>query len=202
MEAKWNIARPIKESQTSESNTKNKEWRCFCKKHSIKDRRLFVFYEWSHIELLIYFSDQYFGILKNWSRFVQKNYCLLLTKITPSFYLLLMLYRVKKPYCVCDKHIAHFNCLCSSPCFSANHAQDFGIVNQCSWFWKSFIIVDCSGEFSFFQGIKIDIRNGIFISIQPTTTKFGKQVHLEELTHMRLTGQVLLMSSSQDHETN
>ena len=33
-------------------------------------------------------------------------------------------------------------------------------------------------------------------------TKFGKQVHLEELTHMRQEKQVLVTLSPQDHVTN
>ena len=39
------------------------------------------------------------------------------------------------------------------------------------------------GEFSFFQviHIKIDIKINISISIRPTTTKFGRQLHLQEL---------------------
>ena len=43
---------------------------------------------------------------------------------------------------------------------------------------------NCGGEFSFFPGIhvSIDIRIDISISIKPKTTKFGKQVDLEDLT--------------------
>ena len=33
------------------------------------------------------------------------------------------------------------------------------------------------------------------------TTKFGKQIHLQDLTQMRLIKQVLVTSSRQDHET-
>ena len=34
------------------------------------------------------------------------------------------------------------------------------------------------------------------------TTKFGKQLHLEELTQVRLIKQVLVISTGQDHVTN
>ena len=63
---------------------------------------------------------------------------------------------------------------------------------------------DQGGELSFFQGIhvRIDIRIYISISITPMTTKFGKQVHLQELIQMRLIKQVLVTSSRQDHVTN
>ena len=65
-------------------------------------------------------------------------------------------------------------------------------------------MTDGSGELGFFQGIhvKIDIRIDISISIRPMTTKFGKQVHLQDLTQMRLIKQVLLTSLHQDHVTN
>ena len=65
-------------------------------------------------------------------------------------------------------------------------------------------MADQGGEFSFFQDIhvRIDIRSDISISIRPITTKFGKQVHLQDLTQMRLIKQVLMMSLHQDHVTN
>ena len=49
-------------------------------------------------------------------------------------------------------------------------------------------MVDWGGEFSIFQGIHVrfDIRIDISISVRPMITKFGKQVHLQDLTHMRL----------------
>ena len=49
-------------------------------------------------------------------------------------------------------------------------------------------MADRGGEFSFLQGIhvRIAIRIDIFIFIRPMTTKFGKQVHLQDLTQMRL----------------
>ena len=65
-------------------------------------------------------------------------------------------------------------------------------------------MADQGGEFSFFQDIhvRIDIRSDISISIRPMTTKFGKQVHLQDLTQMRLIKQVLMTSLHQDHVTN
>ena len=44
------------------------------------------------------------------------------------------------------------------------------------------------GEFSFFQGthVKINITIDISISVRPMTTKFDKQVHLQDLTWMGL----------------
>ena len=58
-------------------------------------------------------------------------------------------------------------------------------------------------EFNFFQGIHVRIVRGIdiSISIRPIITKFGKQVHLQGLTHKRLTKQVLVMSLRQVHMT-
>ena len=49
-------------------------------------------------------------------------------------------------------------------------------------------MADGGGEFRFFQGIhvRIDIRIDISISIRPMTNKYDKQVHLQELTQMRL----------------
>ena len=46
-------------------------------------------------------------------------------------------------------------------------------------------MADRGVEFSLFQGIyaRIDIRIDISISIRPMITKFGKQVHLQDLTH-------------------
>ena len=42
---------------------------------------------------------------------------------------------------------------------------------------------DRGGEFRFFQGIhvRIDIRIDISISLRPMITRFGKQVHLQDL---------------------
>ena len=61
-------------------------------------------------------------------------------------------------------------------------------------------MADRRGEFSFFKDshVKIDLS----ISIKLMATKFDKQVHLQELIQIRLTKQVLVMSSSQDHLTN
>ena len=59
-------------------------------------------------------------------------------------------------------------------------------------------------EFRFLRDnhVRIDIKIDISISIRPMTTKFGKQLHLEELTKIRLIKQVLLMSSRQDYVAN
>ena len=54
-------------------------------------------------------------------------------------------------------------------------------------------MVSQGGGFSFFRGVhvRIDRKTDISISIRPTTTKFGKQIHLEKLTETRLMKQVL-----------
>ena len=54
-------------------------------------------------------------------------------------------------------------------------------------------MADRGGEFSFFH-VKIDIS----ISVKPITNKFGKQVHLEKLTQIRLVKHELMTSSRQD----
>ena len=61
-----------------------------------------------------------------------------------------------------------------------------------------------SGEFSFVQGIHVrfDITLNISISIKPMTTKFDKQVHLQELIQLRQIKQVLVTSSHQHSVTN
>ena len=59
-------------------------------------------------------------------------------------------------------------------------------------------MVDWIGEFSFFPSIHV--RIGIWIDISIMTTKFGKQVDLEELT--QLIKLVLVNSSREDHVTN
>ena len=59
-------------------------------------------------------------------------------------------------------------------------------------------MVDWIGEFSFFPSIHV--RIDIWIDISIMTTKFGKQVHLEELT--QLIKLVLVNSSREDHVTN
>ena len=65
-------------------------------------------------------------------------------------------------------------------------------------------MVDRGGEFCFFQDIHVrfDIRIDISISIRPMTTKFGRQVPLQDLTQMRLIKQVLVMPLRQDHVIN
>ena len=56
-------------------------------------------------------------------------------------------------------------------------------------------MMDGGCEFNFFHGlpVRVDIRIHISISIRPMTTKFGRQVHLEELSQMRLNKRVLVM---------
>ena len=94
--------------------------------------------------------------------------------------------------------ITFSNCLCSSspsfPWFSASRIRNLGIVKRYSWFWKSSNMTDRGGEFSFFWGInvRIDIRIDISISIRPMATTFSKQVHLDELTQIRLIKQMLV----------
>ena len=58
-------------------------------------------------------------------------------------------------------------------------------------------MTDRGGEFSFFQGIHVrfDIRIDISISVRIMTTKLGKEVHLQELTQVRLIKRVLVTSS-------
>ena len=58
-------------------------------------------------------------------------------------------------------------------------------------------------EFRFFQDVhvRIDIRIGISSFIRPLTTTFDKQVHLQDLTQLRLIKQVLVTSLRQDHVT-
>ena len=45
-------------------------------------------------------------------------------------------------------------------------------------------MADGVGELNFSQGIyvRINMKTDIFLSITSTTTKFGKQVHLQELS--------------------
>ena len=56
----------------------------------------------------------------------------------------------------------------------------------------------------FFQDIyvRIDIRVDISISKRLTTSKVGKQVHLQGLTQMRLIKQALVTPLNQDYVTN
>ena len=110
-------------------------------------------------------------------------------------------------HCVYVKRITVCNCLCSfssSSHFSANCVRDFGIVNCYFLFWKYLKMADRGGKFGFFQGIHVRnvIRIDISICMNTITTKFGKQVHLGELTQMRLIKQVLMTLSCEDHVTN
>ena len=50
--------------------------------------------------------------------------------------------------------------------------------------------------------IKIYIKIDVSISIRPTTSRFGKQVHLQDLTEMSLIRHVLVTSLRQDHVKN
>ena len=63
-------------------------------------------------------------------------------------------------------------------------------------------MVERGGEFSFFQDtlVRIDIRIDISISIRPMITIFGKQVHLQNSTQMRLIKQT--NQSETSHVTN
>ena len=79
------------------------------------------------------------------------------------------------------------------------------------WHSKSVFLIlknrnmaDWRGEFNFFQDIhvRIGIRIDISISKRPTITRFGKQVHLHDLTQMGLNKQVLVTSLRQDNVTN
>ena len=46
------------------------------------------------------------------------------------------------------------------------------------------------------------IRIDISLSIRPVITKFGKQVHLQDFTQLRLIKQVLVMLLRQQYMTN
>ena len=69
---------------------------------------------------------------------------------------------------------------------------------------KSGSMADRGGEFNIFQGIhaRFDVRNDLSKSIRPMITKFSKQVHLQDLTQMRIIKQVPVTSLRQDHVTN
>ena len=61
-------------------------------------------------------------------------------------------------------------------------------------------MADQGGKLSFFLGILVRIN--ISISIKSMITKFGIQVHLQDLTQMRLIKQVLITSLRQDQAIN
>ena len=65
-------------------------------------------------------------------------------------------------------------------------------------------MVDQGSAFSFFQSIhvRINIRIDMSISIRPMITKFGIQVHLQNLIQMRLIMQELVTSLHRNHLTN
>ena len=58
-------------------------------------------------------------------------------------------------------------------------------------------MADQGSNFSLFQDmhLRINVRIGISISIKPMITKYGKQVHLQELTQKRLIKQELVITS-------
>ena len=57
------------------------------------------------------------------------------------------------------------------------------------------------GELSFFHVVHLTIatRTDISISLRVMITKFGKQVHQQELSQVEIIKQVLMKSSRQDH---
>ena len=65
-------------------------------------------------------------------------------------------------------------------------------------------MADRGAEFSFLLGIYVrtGIRIGISMSIKPMITKLGKQVHLQELTQMKVIKWILVTSSRQVYLTN
>ena len=66
-------------------------------------------------------------------------------------------------------------------------------------------MADRSGiQFSIFQDIyvRFDIRIDMSMSIRPVITKFGKQVHLQDLTQMRIIKKILVTPLRQDHVKN
>ena len=65
-------------------------------------------------------------------------------------------------------------------------------------------MTDQGGAFILSRGAHVRIDKGIDISIfiWPATTKFGNQVHLEELIQMKLIKKVLVTPSRQDYGTS
>ena len=118
-------------------------------------------------------------------------------------------------YCVCVKHIRLFNCLCVffllplllffSPflLLRCSRVRNFGIANRHSSgfkkYGKSRLWVQLSPMYPYVRTV---IGYNIYISISPMTTEFGRQVHLQELTQIRLIKQVLMTSSRQNNVTN
>lgn len=79
-----------------------------------------------------------------------------------------------------------------------------GFRTSFSEYWKDYItdfvnlfnIADRGSEFSFSKMFILQIlRFDISISIRPGTTKFGQQLHLDELTHLTLIKQLSVVSS-------
>ena len=85
------------------------------------------------------------------------------------------------------------NCLWSSSCscFFCQSCPGLWNYNQYFWFWKSLNMV--------IDAVQVDLRINISISIRSMIPRFGRQVHLEELTQMRLIKEVLVTSSHHDH---
>ena len=65
-------------------------------------------------------------------------------------------------------------------------------------------MADRGCEFSFFQCIhaRIDIRTDISISIRPMITKFGEQLHLQDLTQVKVIKQELVTLLRQNYVTS
>ena len=66
-------------------------------------------------------------------------------------------------------------------------------------------MADRSGiQFSIFRGIyvRFDIRIDMSMSIRRVITKFGKHVHLQDLTQMRIIKKILVTPLRQDHVKN
>ena len=65
-------------------------------------------------------------------------------------------------------------------------------------------MADRGGEFSFFQVIHVrtDIRTDISISIRPMITKFGEQLHLKNLTQVKVIKQALVTLLRQNYVTS
>ena len=75
--------------------------------------------------------------------------------------------------------------------FSISRVRDFGIIISISDFENSSIW--------WIDAVQIDLRINISISIRSMIPRFDRQVHLEELTQMRLIKEVLVTSSHHDH---
>ena len=72
-----------------------------------------------------------------------------------------------------------------------SRVRDFGIIISISDFENPSIW--------WIDAVQIDLRINISISIRSMIPRFDRQVHLEELTQMRLIKEVLVTSSHHDH---